>query len=89
MLNQQIAQLVMWIGVIMIIPALYRFVYAASALTWRRLFPSKIFEVRFYDEESNTQKSVVITLPKDRRASLVSLIDEAVSKEKQADVHRK
>lgn len=79
-MTQQIAQLVMWIGVIMIIPAFYRFCYASSALIWRKIFPTKTFEVRFRDEENHIDRTITITLPKDKSKTLVSLIDEAVGK---------
>ncbi|EPY4496971.1 TPA: hypothetical protein ACTW3A_001585 [Klebsiella quasipneumoniae subsp. quasipneumoniae] len=78
MLNEQIAQLVIWVGVIMVIPAFYRFCYAATALLWRRLFPVKDLEIHYKDESGQIENIIKIRLPKDKRKTLVSLIDDAV-----------
>lgn len=77
MLNQQFFELAMWVGVIMMSPLLYRFSYAASALLWRRIFPTRRFEIVYTDEESETCRSVTIVMPKDKSRTLVQLIDEA------------
>ncbi|MBO8132473.1 hypothetical protein [Dickeya fangzhongdai] len=78
MLSQQILQLVMWVGVIMIIPTFYRFCYAASALVWRKLFPTRTFEFQYRDEESGHSRTITVKLPKGESKQLVSLIDEAL-----------
>lgn len=78
-MNLQIAQLILWIGVIMIIPIFSRFCYAASALLWRRVFPTRVFEFRYKDESTGTSKSLTIKLPRGKSKTLVNLIDEALA----------
>lgn len=78
-LNMQIAQLIFWIGVIMIIPAFSRFCYSASALLWRRLFPTKVFEFRYHEEESGVTKTLVIKVPSKKGKMLTTLIEEAIA----------
>lgn len=89
-MSQQVFELVMWIGVILFTPTLYRFMYAASALLWRRVFPTRKFDITYIDEQSNLKKSITIVLPKDKSKTLVTLIDEAVAaaKRENADVRR-
>lgn len=77
MINQQIFELAMWIGVIMASPILFRFSYAASALLWRRLFPVRRFEIVYFDKAMNAERSVSITMPKEKGKTIVQLIDEA------------
>lgn len=77
MVNQQIFELAMWVGVIMASPLLFRFSYAASALLWRRVFPTRKFEFSYKDEHSQTIRSVTILIPRNRSKTLVQLIDEA------------
>ena len=77
MVNQQIFELAMWVGVIMASPLLFRFSYAASALIWRRVFPTRKFEIIYKDDDSQTIRSVTIVIPKNRSKTLVQLIDEA------------
>lgn len=81
MIHQQVLQIVFWLGVIMCLPAFYRLVCAASALFWRKFFPTKIVELRIHDEELNTTKVVTITLDKKRRKSVMALIDDATAKD--------
>lgn len=78
-LNLQIAQLILWIGVIMIIPTFSRFCYSASALLWRRLFPTRIFEFRYHDEDTGSTKTLIVKVPRKNGKMLTSLIDEAIS----------
>lgn len=77
MVNQQFFELAMWVGVIMASPLLFRFSYAASALLWRRVFPTRKFEFSYKDENSQTIRSVTILIPRNRSKTLVQLIDEA------------
>lgn len=77
MLTQQIIELAMWIGVIMVSPLLFRFSYAASALLWRRFFPVRKFEFVFVDKVTNDKRSVTIVMPKDKSKTIVQLIEEA------------
>lgn len=79
--NEAVVQLVMWIGVIMIVPVCYRFCYAASSLLWRRLFPTRIFEFKFSDESTGSKKSLTLKLPRKNSELLVNLIDEAIKEE--------
>lgn len=77
MVNQQLFELAMWVGVIMASPLLFRFSYAASALLWRRVFPTRKFEFSYKNEHSQTIRSVTILIPRNRSKTLVQLIDEA------------
>ena len=77
MINQQSLELAMWIGVIMASPILFRFSYAASALVWRRLFPVRRFEIVYLDKVTKTERSVTITMPKEKGKTIVQLIEEA------------
>lgn len=77
MVNQQLFELAMWVGVIMASPLLFRFSYAASALLWRRVFPTRKFEFSYKDEHSQTIRSITILIPRNRSKTLVQLIDEA------------
>lgn len=84
-LNLQIAQLIFWIGVIAITPTFSRFCYSASALLWRRLFPTRVFEFRYHDEDTGLTQTLTIKVPRKKGKMLASLIDEAIaenSKEK-------
>lgn len=78
-MNLQIAQLVLWIGVIMVIPIFSRFCYSASALLWRRLFPTRVFEFNFKDESTGVYRTLTVKLPRGKSKTLVSLIDEALA----------
>lgn len=77
MITQQIFELAMWIGVMMASPILFRFSYAASALLWRRFFPVRRFEIVFIDKVTNTERSVTLTMPKEKGKTVVQLIEEA------------
>lgn len=79
--NDSVVQLVMWIGVILIIPVCYRFCYAASSLLWRRLFPTRMFEFQFSDENTGLKKSLTIKVPRNKSELLVNLIDEAIQEQ--------
>lgn len=69
----------------MVIPIFSRFCYSASALLWRRIFPTRVFEFHYKDEYTGTCKTLTVKLPRGKSKTLVSLIDEALadsSKEK-------
>ncbi|EGT5209051.1 hypothetical protein AGJ25_04560 [Cronobacter sakazakii] len=74
-----IAHLIFWIGVIMIIPTFSRFCFSASALLWRRLFPTRIFEFRYHDENTGSTRTLTVKVPRKKGKMLASLIDEAIA----------
>lgn len=63
----------------MIIPTFSRFCYSASSLLWRRLFPTRIFEFRYHDEDTGTTRTLTIKVPRRNGKMLANLIDEAIS----------
>ncbi|EOC0702628.1 hypothetical protein ACIU3Q_005854 [Salmonella enterica subsp. enterica serovar Kokomlemle] len=82
MIQQQLAQIVFWLGVIVCIPTFYRFVYAGSALLWRQIFPTKTIEVRLYNHEHILEKTITIQLDKKNSKKIIDLIEEASIKER-------
>lgn len=79
MIQQQLLQIVFWLGVIVSLPTFYRFVYASSALLWRKLFPTKIVELRFYTSEHTLEKTVTLHLDTEEGKKIVDLIDDATA----------
>lgn len=63
----------------MVIPTFSRFCYSASALLWRRLFPTRIFEFRYHDEDTGLTKTLTIKVPRKKGIMLANLIDEAIA----------
>lgn len=86
MLAEQILELIFWLGVIAIIPTSYRLFYTASALLWRKLFPTKIVEIRYLDPENDVQRTVTIDLSKNLDIPLVQLLAQASQDQKARDV---
>ncbi|WP_336798238.1 hypothetical protein [Erwinia aphidicola] len=87
MLSQQIVELVMWIGLIIASPTLFSFMRAASALLWRRLFPTRKFQFIIVDEVEKTKKSVTLVFSRNESKTLVQLIDEAKNIEGRVDAN--
>lgn len=79
MIQQQLLQIVFWLGVIVSLPTFYRFVYAGSALLWRKIFPTKIVELRFYSSEHMLEKTVTLHLDAEDGKKIVELIDDATA----------
>ncbi|EMY3087150.1 hypothetical protein [Raoultella ornithinolytica] len=77
MIQQQLVQIVFWLGVIVCLPTFYRFVYAGSSLLWRRLFPTKVVEIRFFDSNQKIENIVTIQLDRKDGRKIVDLIEEA------------
>lgn len=77
MIQQQILQLIFWLGIILCIPAFYRFSYAGSALLWRKIFPTRRVEIQYLDEKSKVSKKVLITLDRSGAKRVAQLIREA------------
>ncbi|QWW78027.1 hypothetical protein KQ929_12140 [Leclercia pneumoniae] len=80
MIQQQLIQIVFWLGVIVSLPTFYRFVYAGSALIWRQLFPTRKVEIRMHDSEHRLIKTLTIKLDGSEGKKVVDLIEEAKSK---------
>ena len=79
MIQQQLLQIVFWLGVIISLPTFYRFVYAGSALLWRKVFPTKVVELRFYDANRSLEKTVTLRLNQEDGKKIVDLIDDATN----------
>lgn len=79
MIQQQLVQLVFWLGVIVSLPTFYRFVYAGSALIWRQLFPTRKVEIQMLDPDRKIIKSLTIKLDGKDRKRVIDLIEEARS----------
>ena len=79
MLAEQVLQLVGWIGVILCLPILYRFAYAASGLLWRKLFPTRKLEITFVDEEAKTKKTVFLKLNRKDGRNMARMLDDALA----------
>ncbi|QNE49255.1 hypothetical protein [Klebsiella michiganensis] len=77
MIQQQLVQIVFWLGVIVCLPTFYRFVYAGSSLLWRILFPTKVVEIRFLDSNQKIENIVTIQLDRKDGKKIVDLIEEA------------
>ena len=79
MIQQQLLQIVFWLGVLVSLPTFYRFVYAGSALLLRKIFPTKIVELRFYSAERMLEKTITIHLDAKDGKKIVELIDDATA----------
>ncbi|MBJ9265196.1 MULTISPECIES: hypothetical protein [Citrobacter] len=79
MIQQQLLQIVFWLGVIISLPTFYRFVYAGSALLWRKVFPTKVVELRFYNANRSLEKTVTLRLNQEDGKKIVDLIDDATN----------
>ncbi|WP_410733984.1 hypothetical protein [Citrobacter freundii] len=79
MIQQQLLQIVFWLGVIISLPTFYRFVYAGSALLWRKVFPTKVVELRFYNANHSLEKTVTLRLNQEDGKKIVDLIDDATN----------
>lgn len=79
MIQQQLVQIVFWLGVIVSLPTFYRFVYAGSALIWRQLFPTRKVEIRMLDTDRKVIKTLTIKLDGKDRKRVIDLIEEASS----------
>ena len=77
--NSQIEQLILWIGVILIIPTFSRFCYVVSSAAWRKIFPTNTFEIKYLDEESGFNRVVTVKVPRRKGKILVNLIDDAIN----------
>lgn len=77
MIQQQLVQIVFWLGVLVCLPTFYRFVYAGSSLLWRRLFPTRVVEIRFLDANHKIENIVTIQLDRKDGKKIVDLIEEA------------
>lgn len=77
MIQQQVLQLIFWLGVIFCLPTFYRFSYAGSTLLWRKLFPTRIVEIQYLDERNNITRKITVTLDRSRSKSIAQLIREA------------
>ncbi|HBW4601538.1 TPA: hypothetical protein ME601_004212 [Klebsiella pneumoniae] len=77
MIQQQLVQIVFWLGVLVCLPTFYRFVYAGSSLLWRRLFPTRVVEIRFLDSTHKIENTVTIQLDRKDGKKIVDLIEEA------------
>ncbi|EPR9646186.1 hypothetical protein L1C42_27620 [Klebsiella pneumoniae] len=82
MIQQQLVQIVFWLGVIVCLPTFYRFVYAGSSLLWRRLFPTRFVEIRFLDSNRKIENKVTIQLDRKDGKKIVDLIEEATLEDK-------
>lgn len=80
MMQNQLMQLIFWLGVIVSLPTLYRFVYAGSALIWRKLFPTRNIEIKIFDADKSLIKSITLHLDKRDRKRVIDLISDASSK---------
>lgn len=88
MIPQQLLQIVFWLGVIVTLPTFYRFVYASSALLWRKVFPTRVVELRFYSANHVLEKTVTLHLDKEEGKRIVELIDDATAQEKSKNERR-
>lgn len=79
MIQQQLLQIVFWLGVIISLPTFYRFVYAGSSLLWRKVFPTRIVELRFYRANRSLEKTVTLRLDQEDGKKIVDLIDDATN----------
>ncbi|MEZ2378887.1 hypothetical protein [Enterobacter sp. RCC_40] len=79
MIQQQLLQIVFWLGLIISLPTFYRFVYAGSSLLWRKVFPTRIVELRFYSENRSLEKTVTLRLDQEDGKKIVDLIDDATN----------
>lgn len=79
MIQQQLLQIVFWLGVIISLPTFYRFVYAGSALLWRKVFPTRVVEIRFYNANRSLKKTVTLRLDQENGKKIVDLIDDATN----------
>lgn len=79
MIQQQLLQIVFWLGVIISLPTFYRFVYAGSSLLWRKVFPTRIVELRFYSANRSLEKTVTLRLDQEDGKKIVDLIDDATN----------
>lgn len=79
MIQQQLLQIVFWLGVIISLPTFYRFVYAGSSLLWRKVFPTRIVEIRFYSANRSLEKTVTLRLDQEDGKKIVDLIDDATN----------
>jgi hypothetical protein len=52
-------------------------VYAGSSLIWRKLFPTRVVEIRLLDSNRNTENIVTIHLDRKDGKKIVDLIEEA------------
>lgn len=77
MVQQQILQLIFWLGIVLCIPTFYRFSYAGSALLWRKIFPARHVEIQYLDEEKKVVKRVSITLDRSGAKRVAKLLREA------------
>ncbi|HBM2903211.1 TPA: hypothetical protein LVL13_004468 [Klebsiella oxytoca] len=77
MIQQQLVQIVFWLGVLVCLPTFYRFVYAGSSLLWRRLFPTRVVEIRFFGSNHKIENIVTIQLDRKDGKKIVDLIEEA------------
>lgn len=82
MLAEQVLQLILWIGVILCIPTLYRFAYAASGLVWRKAFPTRKLAITVVDEEAKTKLTYFLKLDRKDGRSMVRIMDEALAHSK-------
>lgn len=77
MIQQQILQLIFWSGVIICLPAFYRFSYVGSAYLWRKIFPTRTIEIHFTDHLNNKTSKVTITLGRKHSKRIAQLIKDA------------
>ncbi|WP_123902720.1 hypothetical protein [Rahnella victoriana] len=82
MLAEQIVQLIGWIGVILFIPTLYRFTYAASGLLWRKIFPTRKLEITLIDEKTSISQTVIVKMNRKDGRSMVRILDDALEQAK-------
>lgn len=82
MLAEQVLQLIFWIGVILCIPTLYRFAFAASGLLWRKVFPTRKLAITVVDEEAKTKHTYFLKLDRKDGRSMVRIMDEALAHSK-------
>ncbi|MHA6305718.1 hypothetical protein ACX3SV_01195 [Hafnia paralvei] len=82
MVQEQLLQIVFWLGVIISLPTFYRFVYAGSALIWRKAFPTRDIQIQVLDENHDVVKAVTLKLERDDGLRIVKLIDDALAQAK-------
>ena len=72
-------QIVFWLGVIMSLPAFYRFAYATSSLIWRKIFPTRKIRIQLLADDRTVSRSVTIQLDRNDGRRIVDIIDAALS----------
>jgi len=77
MIQQQILQLIFWSGVILCLPAFYRFSYVGSAFLWRKIFPTRRIEIHFTEYGRKKTNKVTITLDRKNSKRVAQLIKDA------------